>query len=274
MAKGSGFFQSKVFKVGMARVYGLGAAVVILGALFKIIHTPGGNYMLVAGLVTEAFIFAISAFEPVREEPDWTLVYPELAGMDAPAEGRKISREEEKESVTSELEKMLEEAKIEQETINKLGEGLRNLSQNVEALSSTSNAALATDTYAKRVHEAADNIGRINDSYGRAIDAINQLGDTSDASKEYSHQVQEVTQKLASLNSVYEMELQESNNHIKAMNSFYGSLNQTVENLGDSQDTAVQLREEINKLSRNLSNLNSVYGNMLSAMTATRSTVE
>src|SRR5438477_4194362 len=107
MAQGKNFFESRMFKIGMSRIYGLGAAVVIIGALFKILHWKGADTMLMVGLFTEAFIFAISAFEPVKHEIDWTLVYPELAGMDP-------KKEKEKKSMTQALEKMLAEARIEQ----------------------------------------------------------------------------------------------------------------------------------------------------------------
>ncbi|MEX0968722.1 MAG: gliding motility protein GldL [Bacteroidia bacterium] len=267
MAKAGNFFNSKAFKIAMARIYGIGAGVVILGAMFKILHLPFAGLMLGVGLTTEALIFFISAFEPVREDPDWTLVYPELAGMDA----RKEAKDAKGKSLTSELDKMLDEARIEQDTINKLGDGLKSLSENVSRMSNVSDAALATDTYTQRVNEAADSIQKVNSSYSRAIEAINSLGDTGDASKEYNSQVTAVTQKLAQLNQVYEMELQESNKHIQAMGNFYGSLGKTIENLSDSEDTASHLKTEIHKLNKNLSSLNAVYGNMLSAMAPPRS---
>lgn len=270
MAKAGNFFQSKAFKVAMSRIYGIGAAIVIAGAMFKILHLPGAGLMLGVGLTTEALIFLISAFEPVREEPDWTLVYPELAGMDPQNKGKKDKLQKEDKSLTNELDRMLEEARIEQDTINRLGDGLRSLSDNVSKMSTVSDAALATDTYAKAVNEAAENIGRINSSYGNAIEAINNLGETSEASKEYSEQVKSVTQKLANLNQVYEMELQESNKHVKSLNDFYGSLNRTMEGLADSEDTAQELKQQISTLNRNLGNLNKVYGNMLSAMATPR----
>jgi gliding motility-associated protein GldL len=261
MAKSGSFFQSKTFKVGMARVYGIGAGVVILGAMFKILHLPGAGIMLGVGLTVEALIFFLSAFEPVKEDPDWTLVYPELAGMDSKDKIKKST------SLTGELDKMLQEAKIEQNTINRLGEGLRNLNDNVGKLAVANDAVKAHDTYAQRVNEAAENVTKINASYSKAIDAMDKLGSTGEVSREYFDQIQSVTQKLASLNTVYEMELQESNQHVKALNTFVGSINKTAEKLSETENTAMQLREEIGKLNKNLSSLNSVYGNMLSAMT-------
>ncbi|MGZ5244107.1 MAG: type IX secretion system motor protein PorL/GldL, partial [Bacteroidia bacterium] len=131
----------------MSRIYGLGAAVVIVGALFKILHWKGADLMLMIGLLTEAGIFAISAFEPVKEDVDWTLVYPELAGMDPKEKAKK----EDKKSLTAELDKMLAEARIEQGMVNRLGDGLRNLTENVNHLGTMSDAAAATNEYAEKV---------------------------------------------------------------------------------------------------------------------------
>jgi gliding motility-associated protein GldL len=264
MARGKGFLGSKRFKILMSRVYGLGAAVVIIGALFKILHWQGANLMLKVGLFTEAFIFAVSAFEPVKEEIDWTLVYPELAGMDA--KGNKL----EKKSLTKELDKMLEEARIEQSMVNRLGDGLRSLTENVGKMANVSDAAVATNEYAARVKEASGTINQLNLSYNNAIKAIEDLGKTSDISNEYYEQVNSVTQKMSSLNAIYEMELQESNNHIRQLNNYYASLSKTVENLSDSEDAARQLKDQFNRLNQNLSSLNTVYGNMLSAMSTPR----
>jgi gliding motility-associated protein GldL len=265
MAKGKGFFASKTFKVVMSRIYGLGAAVVIVGALFKILHLEGANQMLMVGLLTEAFIFAISAFEPVKEEVDWTLVYTELSGMD-PKKGGK----EEKLSMTEKLDKMLAEAKIEQSMVNRLGEGLRNLGENVNKMSAASDAALATTEYAAQVKTASNSVNQLNAAYTKAIKAIDEMGKTGDISSEYNEKVQSVTQKLSSLNSVYEMELQESNNHVRQLSAYYATLSKAVENLSDSEDATRQLKTEFSKLNQNLNTLNTVYGNMLSAMSAPR----
>lgn len=261
MAKGKGIFHSKAFKVVMSRIYGLGAAVVIVGALFKILHWEGANLMLMVGLFTEAGIFAISAFEPVKEEVDWTLVYPELAGMDP-------KKKDDKLSMTERLDKMLAEAKIEQSMVNRLGEGLKSLSDNVKDMGKMSDAAVATSEYAAKVKEASQSVNQLNASYNKAIVAIDEMGKTGDISTQYNEKVVSVTQKLSQLNSMYEMELAESNNHLRQLNTFYASLSKTVENLVDSEDSARQLRTEFGKLNQNLNTLNTVYGNMLSAMSA------
>src|SRR5688572_8580924 len=100
------FFESKTGKKTMGMAYGLGASVVIIGALFKILHLKGADFMLIIGMGVEALIFAISAFEPIHQEVDWTLVYPELAGMDTEEE------EKDKGTISQQLDKMLMEAKV------------------------------------------------------------------------------------------------------------------------------------------------------------------
>jgi gliding motility-associated protein GldL len=264
MAKGKSFFESKGFKVIMSRIYGLGASVVIIGALFKILHWKGADTMLMIGLLTEAGIFAISAFEPIKSEIDWTLVYPELAGLDA--KGNKV----EKMSMTEKLDKMLAEAKIEQGMVNRLGDGLRGLTDNVSKMGTATDAALATNEYAAKIKEASSSVNTLNASYAKAIIAVDEMGKTGDISSAYNEKVASVTQKLASLNSVYEMELEEANNYVRQMNAYYTSLSKAVANLSDSESATSQLKTEFGQLNQNLHTLNTVYGNMLSAMSTPR----
>ena len=200
----------------MGMAYGLGASVVIVGALFKILHLKGADMMLIVGMTVEALIFAISAFEPIHQEVDWTLVYPELAGMDS---GEK--EEKGKGTVSQQLDKMLAEAKVGPELISSLGTGLKSLSENVRGMSDLSSATVATKEYTDNVQKASKSLEGVTTSYGRAVDAMNNLAAVSEGTKQYHDQVE----------------------HISA---------------------------EMSKLTRNLSSLNSIYGNMLSAMGGSR----
>lgn len=208
------FFESKTGKKIMSMAYGLGAAVVIVGALFKIMHWPGANEMLILGMGTEAVIFVISAFEPIHQEVDWSLVYPELAGMD-PSE--KKSKNANSGSISQQLDKMLEEAKVGPELISSLGTGLQTLSDNVKGMSDMSSASVATSEYTENVQKASKSLASVSDSYNRAIDAMNSLATVSEGTKVYQEQMESIN-------------------------------------------------AEMGKLSRNISSLNSIYGNMLSAM--------
>lgn len=199
------FFESKSGKKIMSMAYGLGAAVVIVGALFKIMHWPGANEMLILGMGTEAIIFCISAFEPIHQEVDWTLVYPELAGMEAEEKSKEI-----KGTVSQQLDKMLEEAKVGPELISSLGSGLKNLSENVKGMSDISKATVATGEYTESVQKASRSLEGVSASYNKAMDAMNSLAEISTGTKDYQAQVEHISgemkklaSNIASLNSVY-----------------------------------------------------------------------
>lgn len=248
----------------MAMVYGLGAAVVILGALFKLMHWPGAGVMLTVGLSTEVFIFAITAFLPIHDDPDWSLVYPELAGSSDP------KKKKEKGDEVDRLNKMLSEAKIKQDTINKLGEGMKSLSTSVEGLKVANDATVATQAYTKKVQDATGNLEKLNTSYATAAKSLSGLGDSSKVSKEFYDSMSNVTQKLTQLNSVYELELKESNEHSKALGNYHKSMSNLINNITATEKGAAQMKDEVNKLGKNLSSLNNVYGSMLNAMASSK----
>ena len=215
--------NGKRFKSFMAKLYGWGASVVILGALFKILHLPGADIMLILGLGTESVIFFFSAFEKPHEEYDWTLVYPELAGMEDPdliesrMEGNKNQL-----TPTQELDNMLEEAKIDSDLMKSLGDGMRSLSETAGQLSSTVDAAGATAEYSTQLNSAAKN--------------------------------------MESLNALYQVQLDNSKTQVEIQNTL-------MERLGDSVSQSENLAGEVAQLAKNITNLNNVYGGMLSAMT-------
>jgi len=259
MAKSGNWFESKTGKRFLALMYGLGAAVVIMGALFKLMHWPFAGAMLTAGLSTEAVIFAIGAFLPIHDDPDWTLVYPELAGS---AQGKKKESGNEVER----LNKMLADAKIKQDTINRLGDGMKSLSQSVEGLKVANDATVATQAYTKKVNEATGSLDNLNKSYAVAAKSISTLGDSQKVSKDFYDTMQNVTSKLTQLNSVYELELKESNEHAKALGDYHKSMGALITNITSTEKSAEQMKNEVSKLAKNMASLNNVYGTMLSAM--------
>jgi gliding motility-associated protein GldL len=206
--------DGKRFKNFMSKLYGWGAAVVIMGALFKIIHLPGADSMLIIGLTTEAVIFAISAFESPAKDFDWSIVYPDLALDLNEGKGRRGT-------VTQELDKMMEEAKIGPELLTSLGDGMRQLSDTASSLNSATDAAGATSAYSDQLNNAAKN--------------------------------------MEALNALYAVQLENTTSQVEIQNSL-------MEKLGSSMNESEALAQEVGKLSGNLSQLNNVYGNMLSAM--------
>jgi gliding motility-associated protein GldL len=252
------------YKKLMAKVYGIGAAVVIIGALFKIIHLPGANELLIVGLTTEAIIFFLSAFEKPHEEYDWTLVYPELAGMDAHSKANASTNQG---TVSQQLDQMLEEAKIGPELIESLGSGLRSFGDKVSTISNVTDAATNTNEFASKIKAATKSVDELNSAYTQASSSLVDIVASTNDSKLYHEQVQLLAKNLSSLNAMYELELQDSNNHLKTLNRFYGNVNETMQSFSDSLADARAFKDEVGKLSKNLSSLNAVYGNMLSAMT-------
>lgn len=259
--------KGKKWKNFMAKLYGLGAAVVIIGALFKIQHWAGASVMLTAGLGTEAVIFFFSAFEPPHEEVDWSLVYPELAGMHDDEEGGHARIENKKSgSVSEELDRMLEEAKIGPDLIESLGTGLRTLGENTSKLADITEAAVATNEYTNSMRSASQSVGEFASNSHRAAQAMADFSSSSEEVKNYNDQVHSASKNMAALNAVYELQLQDTNAQLTAARRFHEGLGDLMNNLHTSVEQTAIYKEEITQLAKNLSALNTVYGNMLSAM--------
>jgi len=251
-----------------------GATIVIIGALFKILHLGGvwGNYMIGTGLGVEAFLFFLTGFFPPKPDPAWHRVYPELAD-DYDGELPKASARVQKvESTgnTAALDKMLADAKIGPELINSLGTGLRTFGDKVAAISNTADAATATSEYANKLKGATAGFDKLSAAFDKATSNLAEMANTNVDSKLYHEQVNNLAKNLSALNAVYELELQDSSAHLKSMNKFYQNLSLTMQNFNESLDDSKQFKDEVNRLAKNLASLNSVYGNMLSAMNQPR----
>lgn len=268
MSKKKGGFAELLFKTIMPKVYGIGAAVVIIGALFKILHLTGADLMLMIGLSTEAVIFFLSAFEPPHRDPDWTKVYPELAedyegSVSAPTVRKAGGAAD---SPLLKLDDMLKNAKVDQNLLDNLGKGLNNLATSASKMGTLADASVATNEYAKNVQTASKALMDMNKSYDTAIKAVAAMADASKDAGEYHSQVQKVTKNLAALNSVYEMELKDADSHVKNMNKFYESLTGAMQGLTKVGENTTKFTSELGKLTDNLTSLNKVYGSMLTAM--------
>ena len=196
--------NGKRFKNFMAKLYGIGAAVVITGAMFKIMHWEGANIMLVVGLTTEAVIFMFSAFEKPAADYDWTLVYPELAS----AEGDRAL------SVTEQLDNALENGGVDAALIERLGEGMRSLSETAGSLGGAVDAAGATAAYSEQLSTAATHMESLNALYSvqlenttaqveRQNDVMEKLAAASGNATDLASELASLKGNLESLNSVY-----------------------------------------------------------------------
>ena len=266
--------QSKSTKKIFNMAYGIGAAIVIVGALFKILHWPGADIMLIVGLLTEAAIFFVSAFEPLHEEVDWTLVYPELAmghsdqGLDELPESLDDLGDDL--SLTEQLDTMLADAKIEPELIESLGVGMKALSDNANQLGEVSGASTATNNYIESLDSASAKMGQLSDAYDSASESLAGLTNAKASSDAVGEQMEKVSGNLAALNNVYEMQLKGASEHLEATEQMYSGINELMGNLHGSIDDTRMYKETMGELSKNLSALNTVYGNMLSAMNVGR----
>lgn len=262
-------FETKKGKKVMGLLYGLGASVVIIGALFKIEHWPGASAMLIVGLGTEALIFAVSAFEPPHSEVDWTLVYPELAGIedDQLTEATR-RRNQGGDAVSQELDKMLEEAKIGPDLIESLGSGFKNLADHASKLNNISDASVATEEYVENVKGAAGRMSVLSDSYEKAAESLTGMTVSSEDGNSYSDNLRNITSKLSELNNVYELQLNSATEHMKANKKAFEGIHEMMDNLKESVDGTQAYKQNINELAQNLSSLNTIYGNMLNAMNA------
>ena len=336
------FIESKFWKTFMSRMYGWGAAVVILGALFKIQHWAYADLMLILGMGVEVMVFFFSGFEKAHEEPNWSLVYPELAGID---NGQALSRDvyrggQPNITLSQNLDKLLEEADIGPELINNLGRGLRNLSDNASKLADISNAAFATNQYIKNIESASKSIveldqtykntaeylkhgvslseeysnslktvaksmGELSESYKQtamsakdnlyiteeyskniknATGFASQMGEaynrqaailtetiaafekTASNGKMYNDQLQKTSQNLSALNSAYELQLRAVDTQASSADQLNKVVGSMVTNIQDTMSNTQKYQSELEQLTNNIRALNSVYGNMLSAM--------
>ncbi|HRE51352.1 MAG TPA: gliding motility protein GldL [Flavitalea sp.] len=235
----------------------MGAAIVIFGAWQKITHQPLADFFLTAGLITEAVIFVVYAFLPPPGSEMHALAeaLPKLAantGSGNPA--------------IAKMDKMLQDADINPASLGKLSEGFKKLGTQVEKIADVSDVVKSTSDYAAKTKEATVALESMKNAYQGATTTIGHFNSAAESTKHFHEQVQVLTKNLGSLNAIYELELQDTNNHLKAMNSFYGTLVSASETMQGSVGDAKKAHEQIAKLAGNLSNLNTIYGNMLGAM--------
>ena len=288
MGSGDSFFESKKFKTIMKYVYGYGGAIVIIGAMFKIQHWPGATIMLIGGLGIEAVIFMLSAHEPLHEELDWTIAYPELAlghsDDDHSPNELPDSTNASNESVVEQLDNMLAKAKIEPALIKSLGDGMKNLSDNAGKLGDISSASEATNEYVENLKGATSKVGELSNAYDQASSevsakaevlgnaytkaaaSIEEISNISGSESNLGDQLDKVSGNLTQLNNLYEMQLEGVSALSKASDDMSSGISNIVSNLQSSVDDTKKYKETMSDLTSNLAALNSVYGNMLSAM--------
>ncbi|MCK9163740.1 MAG: gliding motility protein GldL [Bacteroidales bacterium] len=299
-----------------AKLYGIGASAVIIGALFKIQHWAGAGLLLTIGMVTESIIFFISAFEPLHVEYDWSLAYPELAGMEEEAQiddkkKKKKGKNSDSEldlsalsglqlghvgmTETQVLDDMLSKAKIGPELIESLGKGLQNLSDTASQLGSLSNAAASSENFIKNIDGASESVLELSNSYRKTADYLNKdlmvsgeyLANVQDAAtavstlaniyketavaltsgdSSYLSELKTMASSLSSINALYELQIQNSTAQLESTTQVQEKIDNLVVNFADTAENVLRYKEQVNALSKKVTALNDIYGNMLAAM--------
>jgi len=313
-------FKTKRWKTFMGYVYGWGASVVMLGALFKLQHWQYSGLLLTIGLVTEAIIFFLSAFEPPLDMPDWARVYPELR-----EDYEMLELEELGTNSKKSLDQLFATSELSPELLDKVGKGLNELSAAARGISDISSATLATDMYVKNLSSASESMNLFADINKRANSSINEsiekligsysvasqqlsesgkaaveklqkgseeftasLSETgkkitqaidgttnsiangmqniSEGSKQYSSYLERLNQNLDALNESFELQLKGTKSQFEASKKFSGDLTQMNELLASSVSELQKYKENAESLNKHLEALNTIYGNMLGAM--------
>jgi gliding motility-associated protein GldL len=234
------------------------AAVVIWGALQKLLHTPSADFFLKLGLGTEALVFSVYGF--------LYLYYPAIADSSL----KPAAAEDKGNPALKSMEKMLEEADINPTNLGKLSAGFQKLGFTVEKMGEIGDVVKATGDYTRKTNEAVEALDAVKHAYSNVANSATSFSNASEGARVFHEQVQTLTKNLSSLNTIYELELQESNQHLKALNQFYGKLNEASATMRSTADDAVKAKDQIVALANNLGKLNQIYGNMISAMSSGR----
>ncbi|MDR2123285.1 MAG: gliding motility protein GldL [Flavobacteriaceae bacterium] len=263
-------------------VYSLGAAVVILGALFKINHLSlfgiDGSIVLGAGLIVEAFIFVVFAFDPPKGEYEWENVYPQLLDESSAPVKKEVKIQPEKEikeaevSLSAKLDEMLSTAKLDVNVLEKLRKGIENFGAAVDGINKTVEAHAATDNYKDQLYIASSHLENLNALYQLQLDNgkkyveasqkyVDDLSRSEEGAASFQKQLHLASSHLENLNSLYQLQLDNGKKYVEANQKY-------VDDLSKSEESTISFQQQLAELTANLNNLNKVYGGMLNAMKA------
>ncbi|MBA2249967.1 MAG: gliding motility protein GldL [Chitinophagaceae bacterium] len=233
-----------------------GAAVIIFAAWAKLTHQSYADKMLTIGMWTETAIFMVYAgiewVKPKRHEEDIQPGDEEVVAVGNPA--------------LQTMDKMLMDADITPVNLKRLGDNFQKLGTTVSQIGEVGDVVKSTSDFSAKTKEATSAMGMMKDAYTNSANTMVNFNNAADSAKGFHEQVQVLTKNLSSLNTIYELELNESNNHLKVLNGFYGKMAEASQVMVSTVDDAARAKEQIGTLASNLGKLNQVYGNMLSAM--------
>ena len=224
-----------------------GAAVIIFAAWAKLTHQAFADIMLTIGMWTETGIFLVYAYI------EWLMP-------------KKHEEAEEEGTALGSLDAMMKDAELTPAAIKRLGDGFQKLGATVSNMSEIGDMVKATGDFSNKTKEASAAMSNMTTTFTNSAQTMSSFNNAAQSAKTFHEQVQVLTKNLGSLNTIYELELKESNNHLKALNSFYGKMAEASTAMMASVDDAKKAKDQIGALANNLGKLNAVYGSMLSAM--------
>lgn len=269
--------KSPKYKKFMSMLYGIGASIVIIGALFKITHWEGANLFLSIGLITEAIIFFFSAFEQPFVDPDWSLVHPQMAHLYHPGEKSAPPIKHAKTDTVAELDNLLSKGGIDQKLIESLSSGMHNLSENASKLSQVSSAAVATGEFTQNIQAATQNVKNLSEGYRRSAESLNL---DADAKQEYLQNLKTASQSIATLTNIYNETAATVQNDLSATEQLTSAIKnaassavalsehytqtaqfiaKSVNDLSTSSANTHEYTEQVKKIAQNMQALNAVY---------------
>ncbi len=273
----TGFLTGRKWKRFSHILYSWGASIVILGALFKLTHFSigflTGESMLWVGLLTEAFIFFISGLESPHKEYDWSLVYPELVGMEAAPRKKQLGTDG-----FSQLNELFASANIDSGVMEKLGAGINKLENTAAKLNDISDAAIATNNYVQSMNSATQSVKALAENSNLNLETYRKVSDSlrgsiqqmEASSGEYNTHMSTFNKNLSSLNSMYEIQLKATKERLDSQDKVQQNMGEVMNNLAASLENSKNFKQQTEELTQNLTSLNKVYGNMLSAMNVSK----
>ena len=276
MAKQS-FLSSPKGKKMVGYAYGFGAAIVIVGALFKILHLPGASVVLTLGMGTEAILFALSAFEDPHKEYHWDLVFPQLEGGEGgPIMGAAAPSAA---KAGNSIEDIANAGKLSESDAQKLNEGIRKLSETASQIADVTAAVSASSNYARNMNAASDAISAFaatqatlktsSDSLFASYKTVAEsMANVADDAKGYMQEMQGITKNLSSINASYELQVKAISEQASIVNDVNDNLKKIQTAMDAASAETAAFKDQATKLTQQVSSLNNVYGNMLNAFGA------
>lgn len=249
----------------MPKIYGIGASIVILGAMFKLLNWPGGGLLLGIGLITEAIIFFLSAFEPQAQEIDWTRVYPELT------ENHKRPTHTNPQAITAHsfgdaLDNLLAKAPIDSALIERLSQGMERLANAATQIANLNDVSEATEKYVLHIEKASGVLENLYKAHESALEALNKLSDVSKDTQHYHQKIQNFTETLDELNITYKKELEATQLRFEAKENVYTNFSESIDRLQEASQETEKFKLALANLNEKISSLSHVYENMLTAL--------